>query len=149
MKSPLAWFVLASLGLINAARADEPAAAEVKLLEGKWHVVALEREGRKAPAEVLKQMKGGWTFEGDKVSFDDPNAPGKSEFRLDPSKMPREIDLIGLDGANKGKKIEGIYRMVDGQLSVCIRDAGSAARGRPKSFSTDGEAGLGLIVLAR
>src|SRR4051812_11645677 len=102
MRWSLGLFPMALMGFAATVLADDPAAAEVKRLEGSWKVVALESDGRKATAQELEAMKGGgWTFKGSEVSFVDPDAPGKSSFKLDPGKTPKEIDLIALDGPQK------------------------------------------------
>lgn len=147
MRTPLCVLLLAVVGATTPIRADDPTSAEAKRLEGRWKVVALESDGRKAPVEALKD--GSWTFRGSEVSFDDPNVPGKSSFQLDPGKTPKEIDLIGLDGPQKDKTMMGIYRLVDGRLTICVRDLAAAEKGRPKEFVTEVDGGLGLIVLER
>jgi uncharacterized protein (TIGR03067 family) len=138
---------MVAAGPIATLHADDPAPAEVKLLEGRWKVVELESDGNKAPVEALKD--GAWIFKGDEISFNDPNAPGKSRFKVDPAKSPKEIDIIGLDGPQKGKALQGIYRLVDGKLTICIRDLAAAAKGRPTEFVTKADSGLGLIVLEK
>jgi uncharacterized protein (TIGR03067 family) len=131
-------------------RPDDPASAEAKRLEGHWRGVALESDGRRATATELEAMKGGgWVFKGSEVSFEDPNAPGKSAYKLDPSKSPKEIDLIGTEGPQKGKTMEGIYKLEDGRLTICVRDLAAAEKGRPTAFTTEAGSGLGLIVLER
>ena len=55
-------------------------------------------------------------LQGHRGSFQDRvSPPYKSSFKLDPSKSPKEIDLIGLDGPQKGKTMQGIYRLEDGR----------------------------------
>ena len=139
--------LLALAGLATSARAYDPASAEAKRLEGRWKVVALEVDGRKAPPEAMKNRS--WTFKGTEVSFDDPNAPGKSSFKLDPGKDLKQIDLVGLDGPQKGKTMEAIYKLEDARLTICLRDIAAAERGRPTEFATKPDSGLGLIVLER
>lgn len=56
------------------------------------------------------------------------SAPGKSSYKIDPSKSPNHFDLIGLDGPQKGKTMEGIYRLVDGELTICVRDVAAAEK---------------------
>jgi uncharacterized protein (TIGR03067 family) len=149
---PMRWSLgilfLAVVGPASPIHADDPAAGKAERLEGRWRVAALESDGRKATEAEVKAMKdGGWTFKDSQVSFDDPNAPGKSTFKLDPSKSPKQIDLIGVDGPQKGKTMEGIYKREGKRLTICVRDLAAAAKGRPTEFVTKAESGLGLIVL--
>jgi uncharacterized protein (TIGR03067 family) len=150
MRWPVGLFLMAAVGSAPMILTDDSATAEARLLEGSWKLVSLESDGRKATAQELEAMKGGgWTFKGSELSFEDANAPGKASFKVDASKNPKEIDLTALDGPQKGKTGEGIYKLEDGKLSVCLRDLAAAAKGRPKEFATQADSGLGLIVLKR
>jgi uncharacterized protein (TIGR03067 family) len=150
MRWPVSLFLLATVGPAPTILADDSATAEAKLLEGSWKVVAIEADGRKATAKELESLKdGGWTIKGSEVSIEDANAPGRSSFKLDASKSPKEIDLIALEGPQKGKSMEGIYKLEDGKLTICVRDVAAAGKGRPKEFATEADSGLGLIVLKR
>lgn len=88
-------------------------------------------------------------IKGSELSIKEKGAPGKSSFRVDPGKSPKEIDLFSLEGAQKGKTMEGIYKLEGGTLTVCVRDVAAADKGRPEKFYTEADAGLGLIVLKR
>lgn len=150
MRWSLGLLLVAVIGTAASIQADDQAPAEAVDLEGRWKVVALESDGRKPTAAELEAMKeGGWIFKGTEVSFDDPNAPGRSSFKLDPGKAPKRIDLVGLDGPQKGKTMEGIYKLEGGRLTICVRDLASAGKGRPTDFVTEAGSGLGLIVLER
>lgn len=148
MRWSLGLLLLATVGPAASIHADDQEAVD---LEGRWKVVALESDGRKATEAELDAMKdGGWVFQGTKVSFEDLRAPAvTSSFKLDPSKEPKRIDLIGLDGPQKDKTMEGIYKLEDGRLTICVRDLASAGKGRPTGFATEAGSGLGLIVLER
>ncbi len=143
--------LLAAAGPAVSIPADDQGTADAARLEGRWKVVALESDGRKAtPAELDAMKDGGWVFKGTEVSFEDPRIPTvTSSFKLDPGKDPKEIDVIGLDGPQKGKSMEGIYKLEDGRLTICVRDLASAGKGRPSAFVTEAGSGLGLIVLER
>src|SRR3954468_1632314 len=94
---------------------------------------------------------GGWTFQGSEVSFGDANAnaPGKSAFKIDPGKSPKEIDLIGLEGPQKGKTLEGTYRLEGGEPTLWGAGLAAPEKGRPKTSTTEAGSGSGLIVLKR
>jgi len=134
-------------GVATSIEAADLASAETNDLQGRWMVVSLESDGQKAPVEALKG--GSWTFKGSGVSFDDPHAPGKASVKIYPSKSPKAIDLVALDGHQKGKTSEGIYKLEDGLLTICLRDAATREKGRPAEFVTTANSGLGLIVLKR
>jgi uncharacterized protein (TIGR03067 family) len=154
LPNTLCLVVLAGCALcLRASLADDAkppqAADDAKLLKGNWNVVALESEGRKAPAAALKGMR--WSFAGSEVQFADPGeeAGGKSSVKLDTSKSPKHIDLVGLEGPQKGKTVQGIYKLEKDRLVICLRDAEAAKKGRPEEFSTEAGSGLGLITLER
>lgn len=147
MRRSMAFFSMAMLALTATALAEDPAEAEARRLQGSWKVLAIEADGRKATAAEVEALQGaGWTFKGSQVTFGDENAPGRSSFKLDPARTPRQIDLVALDGNQKGKTMEGIYRLEGGTLTICLSDPG---KGRPKTFATEAGTGQGLIVLEK
>ncbi|QDV34241.1 TIGR03067 domain-containing protein [Tautonia plasticadhaerens] len=143
--------ILVAVVLGPTARADDGAKAEFDRLQGHWKGVALESDGRKATEAEIEAMKdGGWSFEGDVVSFEDPRIPPiRSRVELDLATDPRSLDLIGLDGPQEGKVMRGIYKIEGDRLTICLRDLASDSKGRPSEFATAPESGLGLIVLER
>jgi uncharacterized protein (TIGR03067 family) len=131
------------------AKPPKDAKDDLKLLEGNWKVVALEADGKKAPPEALKGMR--WTFKGSELQ---PYNPGeksgeKATVKLDSSKTPKHVDLAVLEGPQKGKTTEGIFKLEKDQLVVCLRDPEAAKKGRPKEFKTEADSGLGMITLER
>ena len=129
-------------------RADEPkpqSADEVKLLAGEWKVVALESNGKKAPAMELEGMR--WSFAGAEVRFADPGEEfgGKSSVKLDAKQSPKHIDLVALEGPAKGMTSQGIYKLDKDQLVICL----SAKKGRPEKFTAEAGSELSVITLER
>jgi RNA polymerase sigma-70 factor (ECF subfamily) len=136
--------------LAGAAAADpeEAVEKELKLLDGTWTVVALEADGKKAPADALKGMR--WVFKGKELNAHDPDGKeSRATIKLAPDSSPKKIDMLALDGEFKGKVVEGIYELKDVRLKVCLRDPKEKDRGRPKDFDTTGEKGLGTITLEK
>src|SRR5262249_12531614 len=125
---------------------------ESKVLDGHWKVVALEENGSKAPTGVLKGMS--WSFKNSEVEMVDPpdrqhNIQHKASVKLDWSKTPKHIDFVPFDGAMKGKMLRGIFTLEKDRLVICLRDPGSAEKGRPQEFKTEAGSGLGMITLER
>jgi RNA polymerase sigma-70 factor (ECF subfamily) len=122
---------------------------ELKSLQGVWKVIALEADGSKAPAEALEKMR--WTVRGSELrSLDSAADPQvRAKLRLDPEQNPRHIDLVILEGEEKGKTVQGIYKLESGRWTVCLRETKTAGRGRPKEFATEPGSSLGLITLER
>jgi uncharacterized protein (TIGR03067 family) len=112
-------------------------------------VVGLERDGRKASADDAKGMR--WTFKGSTMQPTDPgDKPGaKAEVKIDPSRSPRHLDLVVLEGDLKGKTLQGIYKLEDGKLTVCLRDEQAPEKGRPKDFTAEKGSDQGMITLGK
>src|SRR5436309_1856969 len=89
--------------LADDAQPPKDAKGDLKLLQGSWKVVALEADGKKAPAKAIEGMR--WKFKGSEVEGTDPG--GKSvaigSMKLDSSKTPKHIDLVVPEGPQKGK----------------------------------------------
>ena len=130
-------------------KAEDPAAKELKAMEGDWKVVGLEEGGRKATADDVKGMK--WTFTGAEVVPDNPGVESTDRYKvkLDPSEDPKQIDLLVLEGQAKGKTIEGIYKLKEGRLTICLRDEKVPEKGRPKEFTAEKGSDQGIIILEK
>jgi uncharacterized protein (TIGR03067 family) len=125
---------------------------DFKLFEGSWKAVALETDGRKAPPEAIEASKDGrWSFKGPELQTTEPSgkAAAKMTVTLDASKSPKQIDLAGIEGQGKGKKMQGIYKFEKGLLVICLRDQEAAEKGRPTEFATEAGSGVGMITLER
>ena len=82
--------------------ADDKSANDTKDLQGVWQAVDLEGDGEKSPADQVKELK--IVFKGDEVFVVKPSGEDpKNKFKLDPSKIPKTIDVIPIDGSDKGK----------------------------------------------
>ena len=152
MRRQIAFCFAMLVGIAFGLRADDAKpqpADDVKLLTGEWKVVALESNGKKAPAEALEGMR--WSFKGSEVRFADPGEElgGKTSVKLDASQSPKHIDLVALEGPSKDMKSEGIYKLEKDRLIICLRDSKAAKKGRPAKFATEAGSELGLITLER
>ena len=89
-----------------------------------------------------------WSFQGAELRTRDPgdDADKKAAVTLDPSRMPKRIDLAPLTGNEKGKTMEGIYKIEKGQLVVCFSEA---KKDRPTKFTKTADSGQGMITLER
>ncbi|HEV3143482.1 MAG TPA: TIGR03067 domain-containing protein [Gemmataceae bacterium] len=137
-------FAVAQPGL----RADD-AKDDLKLFQGDWKVVGLEADGKQAPAEAIKGVRmkiKGSVFEG---TYPGQTSGEKATVKLDSSKSPKQIDLVVLEGPEKGKTVEGIYKLEKDRLVLCMRGPEVAEKGRPKEFKTDTDSGLGMMTLER
>src|SRR4051812_47459964 len=133
---PRALFVVA-LALLPGA--DDPA-TDAEKLQGTWAVVRLDAGGRRPPREEVDAMRV--TFAGDVMTLRDGKRQESGTFRLDPSKTPRELDLVP-----KGQEevARFIYELDGDALRLCWRLPGGA---RPVAYRAEDDASR-LMVLKR
>ena len=128
--------------------ADDKSANDTKDLQGVWQAVDLEGNGEKSPADQVKELK--IVFKGDEVFVVKPSGEDpKNKFKLDPSKIPKTIDVIPIDGSDKGKIHAGLYSLKKGRLTLCLNIFGKDPALRPAEFKTKASDGVGLITLER
>lgn len=114
-------------------------------IQGTWTCVSGEKDGTPIPADVVKQLKLKLTKDkyatrkGDELLFE-------SEYKLDASKKPAEIDIIGTEGDLKGKAAKGIYQLDGDTLKLCYVMPGGE---RPKEFSAKAGSGATFTVWKR
>lgn len=128
--------VIAATGLL--ATADD--------LQGTWTVTSFERGGKKeqeatAPVEVV--FKDGLYTLPTEIGF---TKSRQGQYKLDPSRSPKAIDLIPSDGPNKGLTIPGIYWLEGETLIACYGEAG---KGRPTEFASRAGSGWVLVTYRR
>jgi uncharacterized protein (TIGR03067 family) len=101
--------------------------------------------GTPAPAAALKGFR--LSISGNTLTLSGGGLNQRASFTLDPTKTPKHMDSVDLDGANKGKKQLGIYELTDRQLKICMGIEGGTTR--PKSFTSTAADKQSLIVLQR
>jgi uncharacterized protein (TIGR03067 family) len=119
-----------------AATTSVPAADDkdddAKSIQGTW-VVDPDVYKDLKDKEVVKEMKAvRFVIKGDSFSLKHP--PGNQEkgsFRLDPSKKPKEIDLLSDMGTVQA---QGIYELDKDRLKLCW-DREFKSHGRPTKFA--------------
>jgi uncharacterized protein (TIGR03067 family) len=88
-------------------------------MQGTWKLVALEYNGKQAPAEIVATLK--LVFKGDTLTF----TPGEASFtnykyKLDPTTKPASFAMTHADGTNKGETGKGIYLLEGDHLKICF-----------------------------
>jgi uncharacterized protein (TIGR03067 family) len=113
------------------AAADDDAQKALKGLEGKYKLTALEKGGMKAPPDVMANMEG-VSIKGDVLVLKVRGEDKTVKLKVDPSKSPKEIDVMPQDGPTKGKTFLGIYSAEKGEVKILFAEEGA----RPKEFKT-------------
>ena len=107
-------------------------------IQGTWTIVAGEKAGQQAPADVVKE--GRMTFSDGKFTWKMGDRQSEGTFTLDGGKTPGQITLtLG------GKTLGGIYRLAGDDLELCV----GAGDERPAGFTSEAGAKTVLLVLKR
>ena len=131
---------------------EDPASREAKLLQGTWQGAEIVVNGKKASISEARDLL--MTFEGEEILMRSVNGPGRgrrSRYKLYPGQTPRAIDLIPVEGDERGQTSAGIYELEKDRLKICTPSnvTGKEAVRRPSGFRTKGGDGLVLFVLER
>jgi len=88
-------------------------------IQGTWRLVALEYDGKPAPAEIVAALK--LVFKDDTLTFT-PGEPGFTnyKFKLDSTTRPAGFAMVHSDGAKKGETEKGIYSLDGDHLKICF-----------------------------
>jgi uncharacterized protein (TIGR03067 family) len=111
----------------------EALAKELKAFEGKWRGVALHRLGR---ADTEARAKGeGVVIEGDDMQFlwGGNNKGAKARFLVDPTKDPKQIEIVYTVGQERYKKRIGSYKLTANRLEISLSAPNSDTR--PTAFT--------------
>jgi RNA polymerase sigma factor (sigma-70 family) len=141
----LAYSALAGEPPVQTVRAerDEKPKSDKDALQGTWVPVAVEEGGKKVPEDEIKAKNFvEMVFSGDKVTLPIKGESKEAGFKLDPTKKPKQIDLI----VSKTETAEGIYELDGDKLTLCVTKPGHGDR--PTKFDT-AETERVLIVLKK
>src|ERR1051325_9760898 len=102
--------ILCALGTVlffSACTATRKNMNKTHQLTGNWSCVSAIVDGKALPAETVSALRLTLTQDryktekGGQVLFD-------SSYRIDPSKTPKQINMVGTEGDLAGKEAEGI-----------------------------------------
>jgi uncharacterized protein (TIGR03067 family) len=114
-------------------------------LVGAWICVSALIDGRPIAEDTVKQLRLTLTADrykserGDQVLFD-------STYKVDPTKDPPHIEMVGTEGDFQGKAALGIYKLDGDTLTICYVMPGKE---RPTKFESQPGSGVFLIVYKR
>lgn len=131
---------------VSADNPDAAAEKELKALAGEWRAVAASISGVDDPAEVVKTIS--WTITPDgHVTMAEGGQAGKARLAVDPAKTPPHVTLTLADGPEKGRALDGVYRLKGDKLVVALADPKTEGAGRPKEVKPG--KGVAYIELER
>ena len=117
----------------GAQEAKTEAAKDLKKLQGDWIIAAMEVNGADvAPARLAGTVL---SIKDDRYIVKRKDDTTTCKITLDPAKDPKEIDMLFLDGANKDRTLQGIYKIVDAENFQMVRGL-APEQDRPRDFAT-------------
>lgn len=136
----LAWAALAAMVVVAFVRADN-VAKELERFQGKWSVELIAENGLAEPDSETKKFT--ITVKGARFFVKIEDREETMDFKIDPEKSPKNIDITPNYGDDKGKTAPGIYEFDGDRLRICACPKGM----RPKQFAT--KQGTMVLVLKR
>ena len=139
---------LATVSLLVAAALPNDAATkkEIEKLQGKWESETTVVKGEKHWTTWVIDEKG-ISSQNNKLQGDlGFTSVVKFTYKLDPTRKPKEIDLIWAEFANKGKIQLAIYELDGDTLKICESPIGKE---RPKKFESKKGSGQSILTLKR
>ncbi len=131
-------------GLVSANGAPVAPSDDAKLMDGTWLATDAELAGQKLPAEALKTFK--LILKGNDYTVETAAGADRGTIKLEPDKQPKAMDIIGVEGPNKGKTFLAIFEMKGDTLRICYDLSGQS---RPTEFATKAGTALFLAVYKR
>jgi uncharacterized protein (TIGR03067 family) len=126
----------------------DPVKEELKKLQGTWEATKVTYNGDDLSEDDTGKIS--MTVKGDEATVG-ANKTIKEEYRkiklkLDPTVMPRTVDVVIKGGGKKGVTLEGIYKLEKDKLTICTKVLGMD---RPDKFASPAGDSIVLIVMKR
>jgi uncharacterized protein (TIGR03067 family) len=113
-------------------------------MQGTWVPASAELGGKMFPDELRKSIK--LVVKDDTYTVTIGKTVDQGTVKLKPTAKPKELDITGTDGPNKGKTILAIYELDGDTLRVCY-DLGG--KNRPTAFESKEGTQLFLVTYKR
>ena len=114
-RSCVLMFLVGVLGAQNAQ--DDAVKKDLKAFEGTWTLAALEVNGKDVPIDKL--MGTTVVIKGDLYTVKVKDKSFPVTIKLNPSKDPKEIDMIPTEGDKKDQVHKGIYKLEKDTFKIC------------------------------
>lgn len=124
---------------------DDPSKGDLDKLRGTWLTVSLVNNGKTLVDEKAPPKEGPITklvYEGNRwmIKVGDKTVAG-GVFKIDPTKKPKEIDILDESGVKNDKAKLGIYELNGDIYKYCLAPAGKP---RPTDFTSKEGSGHSL-----
>ncbi|MGF1582510.1 MAG: TIGR03067 domain-containing protein [Gemmataceae bacterium] len=117
-------------------------------LVGEWKPIKAVQAGKPAPVDFLQRLK--FTFAENEITVTQPGQPADvNKYTIDNSKKPSQINITPVAGPEKGKIVQGIYKLEKDALTICYHLPDAKDAKRPTTFSAPKGSKRGMVVLKR
>ena len=97
-------------------------------IQGTWVIIEAELGGQRLPDEGIKGTR--LILTEDRYQYQND----RGEYRLYPDAKIKAMDIVGIEGPNKGKSFLAIYGVEGDKLKICYDLTGKT---RPSKFKTE------------
>jgi len=101
----MAWLVVAAAAATACTVSAQAGGGDLAKLKGSWEVTSISFGGKKIDLPAGTKMM--FTFDGEKVTFDDGKQKKEGTIKLDEGKKPRQFSIS--EGGQE--KMKGIYEI--------------------------------------
>ncbi len=135
--------VIAFAFLTGCGQAPEKTA--MQKIEGNWTCASAVVDGKALPEATVQLLR--LTLTRDRYTTrKDSEVLFDSTYTTDVTKHPKQINMVGTEGALQGKEAHGIYRLDGDTLTICYTMPGKE---RPTTFESQAGSGAYLIFWKR
>jgi uncharacterized protein (TIGR03067 family) len=132
LASRVSLFAVAVLVSLDIATAQDAAKKEMAQLDGEWAMVSGEANGMAMPMAMVSTGKR-VAKDGETTISVAGQLYFKAKFSIDPTKKPKAIDYMMIEGPTKGKTQLGIYELEGDTVKFCFAAPG---KDRPAEFAS-------------
>jgi uncharacterized protein (TIGR03067 family) len=105
--------------------------SDFELLQGTWHITALEMNGAKVDGQTFQGAK--IILKGNEFKSLSMGAEYEGTFKIDPSASPKTLDMTFTKGPENGNTNAAIYKLEGDTWTICMATASTV---RPTKFAT-------------
>lgn len=130
------WHLLLLLPVIGLLLGADDVPKGLEKVQGSWSLAALTVEGKDIP-----DAKASLMLKGDKYTFTAGEKVNKGVYKVDVSKKPMALDIVCMEGPDKGKTLPAIFEVEGDSLKICLTIKG---KDRPVAFVSKPDSGTVL-----